>query len=617
MLSADVDVTANPDPGKGKGASSWLPELDSPKLSIALPPVVRDPEPPQAAVNEIMQPSEAADTKAVAVALASEAPAASQDAASPSSASSVAGADYYYQLDAIKSESSVVPENPYENPTEELHDEPPKALSLAETHAPLAPAPRSDVDMQTMLDHLGLDFDFASDPAIDDINATPLFAMPPSVAECAQPECESKHDLDPASQQPHQTRPALTDAPSSSGAKARVRRSSIASMLIRRTSKCFDSIGSSTASDSPVAKEQKPEAQSQVQPEPQAQAQVQAEDKTQVEDRPLPQSSGTDAVSGSASPKEPAQPSDEASAAASQEQAPVESSDTPPPYAHSNVDPAAVPAASPAPVADAASVFVAKALVEQTAASADPSAAEASSESYNASSAAESAEKSDSAASGSLQPSGDSPAASLSYEADKSTAAVTEPPSTQSIPARRPPMARNLDRRSSRFLDEITRKVQHVRQTTSMVLRRSVGSRLSVIPVAPSENMAAASTEDPSQHQLQSDSLPEQEQEQAQAQALQQVQRCDTAHASDKQVCVPDDAADQSDAAEDIQDADDHDSDNDNAKPVVAATAEGSAHQRGGLARRFTFVRRGTNEAVRNSVSRVKGIFASKKSVAA
>ncbi|KAJ2587894.1 hypothetical protein H4R99_007992, partial [Coemansia sp. RSA 1722] len=601
----------------GKGASSWLPELDSPKLSIALPPVDRDPEPPQAVVNEITQSSKAADTKAVAVAPASEAPAASQDATSPSSASSVAGADYYYQLDTIKSESSVASENLYENPTEELHGESPKALSLAETHVPLAPAPRSDVDMQTMLDHLGLDFDFASDPAIDDINATPLFAMPPSVAECAQPECESQHDLDLASQQPHQTRPALTDAPSSSGAKARVRRSSIASMLIRRTSKCFDSIGSGTASDSPVAKEQKPEtlSQVQVQPEPQAQAQVQAEDKTQVEDQPLPQSSGTDAVSGSASPKEPAQPSDEASAAASQEQAPVESSDTSPPYAHSNVDPAAVPAASPAPVADAASVFVAKALVEQTAASADPSAAEASSESFNASSAAESAEKSDSTASGSLQPSGDSPAASLSYEADKSTAAVTEPPSTQSIPARRPPMARNLDRRSSRFLDEITRKVQHVRQTTSMVLRRSVGSRLSVIPVAPSENMAAASTEDPSQHQLQSDSLPEQEQEQGQA--LQQVQRCDTAHASDKQVCVPDDAADQSDAAEDIQDADDHDSDNDNAKPVVAATAEGSAHQRGGLARRFTFVRRGTNEAVRNSVSRVKGIFASKKSVAA
>ncbi|KAJ1841760.1 hypothetical protein LPJ57_010210, partial [Coemansia sp. RSA 486] len=142
MLSADVDVAANPDPGKGKGkgASSWLPELDSPKLSIALPPVDRDPEPPQAAVNETTQPSEAADAKAVAVAPASEAPAASQDAASPSSASSVAGADYYYQLDAIKSESSVAPENP----TEELHDEPPKALSLAETHAPLAPAPRSD-----------------------------------------------------------------------------------------------------------------------------------------------------------------------------------------------------------------------------------------------------------------------------------------------------------------------------------------------------------------------------------------------------------------------------------------------------------------------------------------
>ncbi|KAJ2531434.1 hypothetical protein EV175_007221, partial [Coemansia sp. RSA 1933] len=46
-------------------------------------------------------------------------------------------------------------------------------------------------------------------------------------------------------------------------------------------------------------------------------------------------------------------------------------------------------------------------------------------------------------------------------------------------------------RRSSRILVEgITRKVQHVRQTTSMVLKRSVGSRLSVVPMRSQDNFA-------------------------------------------------------------------------------------------------------------------------------
>ncbi|KAJ2649792.1 hypothetical protein GGH99_007765, partial [Coemansia sp. RSA 1285] len=50
-----------------------------------------------------------------------------------------------------------------------------------------------------------------------------------------------------------------------------------------------------------------------------------------------------------------------------------------------------------------------------------------------------------------------------------------------------------LNRRSSRIFEGFTRKVQRVRQTTSMVLRRSVGSRLSIIPRMSQDNFAADS----------------------------------------------------------------------------------------------------------------------------
>ncbi|KAJ2401401.1 hypothetical protein GGI10_006050, partial [Coemansia sp. RSA 2530] len=52
-------------------------------------------------------------------------------------------------------------------------------------------------------------------------------------------------------------------------------------------------------------------------------------------------------------------------------------------------------------------------------------------------------------------------------------------------PPRRPSIHHHLDRRSSRILEGLTRKVQHVRQTTSMVLRRSVASHLSFRPTTP------------------------------------------------------------------------------------------------------------------------------------
>ncbi|KAJ1812656.1 hypothetical protein LPJ56_005422, partial [Coemansia sp. RSA 2599] len=537
MLSAEADAAASCKPGKAKGVSSWLPELNSPKLSIALPPIGGDSDalqtdaPATAHGDADIDGSKKASDAVVDAKPDAAAPAASQDIVSASVASSNA-ADYYYHLDSVTSEASVALEDP------------PKAPSVAEPSTDVQEAPsvsesHGEVDMQTMLDHLGLDFDFASDPAIDDINATPLFAIPPSVAANKDPETGAsqgahKGDLDSDNQA---RRSVLAETPSSSGVKTRTRRSSIASMLMRRTSKCFDSIGASSVIESPVIREQKVEAQNQSQADIEAKVQDKPEPEVQPQAQAQSQSVGAEPASGSSDAKDEASVSSEASAAAKENQAVVEGNDAPPPYAHAATSSDAdasddiaeetgtavdVPAAA---AADASSVFVAKAHAQPPAGqpetdSADSSAAEnsekpalasadnadphiseeASSASYNDvsnSSGSDGHNNNNNDHSSNVQPSNATSAASLSYEANKSEIpAGVEPSSTYSIPTRRPPKARNLDRRSSRILDELTRKVQHVRQTTSMVLRRSVGSRLSVIHVGSSDKPAAGSADD-------------------------------------------------------------------------------------------------------------------------
>ncbi|KAJ2870871.1 hypothetical protein FB639_004556, partial [Coemansia asiatica] len=612
-------------------SSRWLPELDSPKLSIALPPIDKDPEPsPQAdaqpasfdANDDVAkQPSDAAvaivakDAAAEIPAPASDAPAASLDITSVSAASSNA-ADYYYHLDSLRSDSSAVLAAPSKSPSS-------LAISANDDDVQedtFVPEPQDPVNMQNVLDHLGLDFDFATDPAIEDINATPLFTLPSSGNSGSQDKLMSH--LDPESQQ---KRPVAAE-PASSGIKTRVRRSSIASMLIRRTSKCFDSIGATAAIEAAVPKEQKVENQSQPEPEPEVEAKTETDAQSQ--------SSSSEPAAGLANDCEEQAP------VSSKAPAATEDAGTLPSYAAGNVDASKDPdavgdangadadadadadASPDADAVDAASVFVAKAHVQPAANqltadqpnadqptadsaaednpdNADTQVAEASSESFNAPSASDSVERNNS----NVDPINDAPtAASLSFEANKPMPAATEPSSTYSIPMRRPPKARNLDRRSSRILDELSRKVQHVRQTTSMVLRRSVGSRLSVIPISPSEIPAAQSAESSSPQ----GSLPEKEQD-----TQQQQQDGD---------CPPSVAKKDVDDAEPSiagsQDNVDNGHVSDTEKPVVAATTETSGQQRSGLSRRFTFVKRGTNEVVRNSVTRVKGIFASKKPVA-
>ncbi|KAJ2720309.1 hypothetical protein GGI07_004685 [Coemansia sp. Benny D115] len=164
----------------------------------------------------------------------------------------------------------------------------------------------------------------------------------------------------------------------------------------------------------------------------------------------------------------------------------------------------------------------------------------------------------------------------------------------ESIDEIEPPMDDGLSRRSSRIFLGLSRKVQNVRQSASMALKRSMGSRLSV--TVPSGTHTFES----------SVPLEEQNQESANVSLDTPVDipvdiPVDTPVESNVQTLEPTGDTDvlENDISEDSS-----------MKPEVEVTGTNRGLN---VKRRLTLVKRGTNEAVRNGVSRVKSIFTSKR----
>ncbi|KAJ2822276.1 hypothetical protein FBU31_004640 [Coemansia sp. 'formosensis'] len=199
-------------------------------------------------------------------------------------------------------------------------------------------------------------------------------------------------------------------------------------------------------------------------------------------------------------------------------------------------------------------------------------------------------------------------------------------------PPRRPSIHRHLDRRSSRILEGLTRKVQHVRQTTSMVLRRSVGSHMSFRPATPPDifqgsvvGLAGLRGCGLNDVELEPEHMPPQYSVSYEEPG---GTRTETNNADDCTSVLGTGGEDNPTFVEDVLRASSHINDV-NGKPVDVSTARSStalnatsdkfhaSNHMDTFSRKLSSVRHGTNVAVRNSVTRVKNIFVPKRSVAA
>ncbi|KAJ2766015.1 hypothetical protein IWQ57_004546 [Coemansia nantahalensis] len=452
-----------------------------------------------------------------------------------------------------------------------------------------------------------LSFHFHTDPTIDAISSVPLFPLATpaagAVAPAAQPADGAAGASSPAAAQPQMQ--LLADSPKSESSenaasrKSRGRRSSFAGLLMRRAGR---NVEAKAAPDSHEAAE-------------------------------LP--ADQDEPAAAPVPLSPVAASGKLSTASGESSVVVhESTD----QAASTVARSWANAPSPVPDTDAAAVPSCASLVPSAA---QPAAAPASAETQEdapaseadrdtscscsiSSSVAEDAEDNGPASDGPGDAAGDAICGAGATSSESAPAACELPPAP-------PANTRGLEKRSSRIISGITRKVNYVRQTTSMVLRRSVGSRLSMAVDRFAEPSAersqcstgAATDEVDAGKDAQKPSLEDS------AGELEPVGSKDErpADASD-----PAPAADAPDAAEDVP------AETASASADLATTASapepgtaaepdspsaGSADKGGSdaaatsLSRRLGLVRHGTNVAVRSGVSRVKSMFVAKRSVAA
>ncbi|KAJ1665165.1 hypothetical protein IW140_003563 [Coemansia sp. RSA 1813] len=552
MLSGDPSAAA------ARLSSSWLPEFDSPGITLDMPslsahsdtvslkkPPPNDSVPPTKSESK---PNDAAET-VVKQTQPQTGPAAPQ----PQTVSSPKQQQHEHKQEKKEKEKEQhlvdTDVQPSSMPCDTAAEPVSSARSSTSNDTPVAKSTAG------LLDHYGLTFAFSTDPEIDAIAASPLFSVatptaPSAVAE--QPQLE-----EPVKQQHHDAFGSL---------KSKSRRASIASMLMRRSI-----------------------------------------------------SKNTDAASVASKPSAPASPRLNSHAASSSD--PLES-------LHDDVEPSAKEA--PAEVEDAADipdsvVPAAEESAPEKCAADNVDAAECCDQSND-----DAASVSDKDVDGDDENSDDS--SSASGNSDKQS--ETGPPHEHQVAesqdnsafcneqeaetttrtrecVRTEPLASDnceaavgsrtaLNRRSSRiFFEGITRKVQHVRQTTSMVLRRSVASRLSVVPMRSQDNFAADSGSVACDHQ---------------SEKITTIEAPDTGPAV--AVAVSTAAGGEEDAHSEPVDAAAVEVEPEDAK-ASQIDSKPRRSNRAMLSRGFVTVRRGTNVAVRSGVARVKSIFTPKRPVAA
>ncbi|KAJ1858432.1 hypothetical protein GGH12_002063 [Coemansia sp. RSA 1822] len=491
----------------------------------------------------------------------------------------------------------------------QLPAQPVEPVQIATPKAPASPFPDTS-DSGSFIDRLGLDFDFHTDPAIDEISTSSLFVAP--VQELS---------VDSGKNEPNDL---------SAQRKAKARRTSIAGLLMRRASKYVDAAASAVEA-------------------PDFSAVCAASFSEPVANLGDTSKDLPVAASGSASVHDEAAngvPSDAQSAVSAGE-----------------------PQGGPS--STSSQLDVAYSIIERPEGQDETATNDSESQS-------EAAPATD-----------DVPSSHSEPVADQDS--ETDPVDSDSLPAPTLPMARTVEKRSSRILSGITRKVNHVRQTTSMVLRRSVGSRLSIAPgksvdnVKQSESLGADQSggQDEPPKYSSNDNVTD-----VGASIAEDVDAGSTGEAADGSDMADADVTDAAEMAEDVANtvdtanstesvdtgeigsaadasntsdagssnaetasssssaAESDNAANDSTSSIDAAETpepdtsdheeslssqdehrsgkEGlDASDKDGLdakptfSRRLGMVRRGTNEAVRNGVSRVKHIFASKRPVAA
>ncbi|KAJ2160277.1 hypothetical protein GGF46_002389 [Coemansia sp. RSA 552] len=594
----------------------WLPEFDAPVISLDLSPLS---QPDAVAAEAHRNDNDNGDGALVTQPAEPESASGStprtgpkdEAAAAPLAAASRSGSDVYANLSAYagmvasdKDDHQSPPANAAD--AQSIVSAKQLAPSPALSHPSQLPSPcspatgqlASDDHAAKLLDEfpdvpddaggpnsLGVDFDFHTDPVIDAISTSPLFAIAADAQ--SQPQLHTDAQPQPQTDAPVQSRPPVqrygSQQPSN---RSKSRRASIAGLLMRRASKYVDAtLGSTSNSDA---------AGSQADLAAKSSASIPSGHQVPESDVHVAAAlaSGDGSIADAASSnKLPKTSTHAVSACKSADDSRVED--------ESRLAPDAQSQATGSDASDK-SAEAAVACDEPGKGSGSPSIAE------NAS-----VEDGDSVEDGS----------------DNEQKLATPPQ-----PAEEP---RRVEKRSSRILSGFTRKVNHVRQTTSMVLRRSVGSRLSIVPrksleglnhaahrqpdatdALTNQGIAAIPQDDPPQYTSAEDIVATPAHESSSDEG--QKAAADKISEGSASSAVSSPAADAATPA-----AKDADTDN-NAEMVPSGDAESAASDaaasekdgldsKGTFSQRLGVVRRGTNEAVRNSVTRMKHMFTSKR----
>ncbi|KAJ1736553.1 hypothetical protein LPJ72_001307 [Coemansia sp. Benny D160-2] len=483
-----------------------------------------------------------------------------------------------------------------------------------------------------LLENYGLSFNFNTDPAIDDISAAPqLFSVAASTVSSAGTDSQN-HNMQSDDAEGSQAQPQeSSDAPVAQQ-RIKGRRASIASMLIRRASKYID--GGVTATPPTNAQQQTEEKEKEVEDGVHSSSDVPVEKEL----HPSKNESVVDVAAADAA-NDPGVAKDHMSI-----EEPVAAIVNTVKFSVDDcADAAEHPKAIEVPNAAAEPVDNASEDNDQSHAVGTPSVGaneiesnsddKASNDNTGGPSDQQQSEPSQTCEPQHSDPQDDATAAAVTGHQDENTSSRSsgssiihgdgyigvEPLAEEDSTSVSAADSRSaLNRRSSRIFEGFTRKVQRVRQTTSMVLRRSVGSRLSIIPRMSQDNFAADSGSSvgggrQSEKIVSSESPADASDRAAKAGAgagAETVAETETVAATNQANAT---------AAPTATDADVSDAD-DAASSVAKASLIDSKPRRSGravLARGLTTVKRGTNDAVRSSVTRVKSIFMPKRPVAA
>ncbi|KAJ2756474.1 hypothetical protein GGI19_000812 [Coemansia pectinata] len=601
MLSVEpiASIEAAAQPPAASDEHSWLPDFDSPGITIALPPLAYSGS--QSLDDCLMHPSLAKpDAVDPADAVLRPHSLAENHVCNVSPAVAVA---------ALSTQSPAID---------------PLALSLDLPNILACPEDSTDAATTTgttLLDRLGLNFDFHTDPAIDAISDSPLYLSfashdliaglrddAPAVDD--EPVALHLPSLPESPLGPASSASPLSVESESCSNKSSTRRTSIAGMLKKRLSKCSDAngdIASTTISPSPSTTDANDVVVVVV-----ATDDIQPTLEVQPFEPELSHNSDDATCDSQVSPSN--EPVVEPPAVATV--AFVADVANPEPTAHpesqrkgENVPVAASPSND---AGEERNVIVVPSVDTPTQAPSDAPPLEA-----------------DSVA---LVPAPETPM----RQGDDAEVVDSQPP-----PPRRPSIHRHLDRRSSRILEGLTRKVQHVRQTTSMVLRRSVGSHLSFRPATPPDvfqgsivGLAGLRGCGVNDGELEPEHLPQSDgglEKQAHPPPQYSASDAEPSNTNAENSCTsasgaggetnPASAEDPSHANGHINELGDKLVDVPATRSTTALNATSDKFHAGNhmdtFSRKLSSVRHGTNVAVRNSVTRVKNIFAAKRSVAA